>query len=494
MNATTELHALRKAYHSIQQALPWFDATVRENDPPFFKAHAHPLSTPHAQSLPLDPKYAGRLASLRKEKSVQILRYDPTISGPIQSLEPFFAEMTGEKMPLAILHTDLPFSEMGPLAVRHPGLNIIMESGPRKILYSIVEIETLLLEHPNMHLSTWNFVNWLGIERFLDKGLGQRLLFGSHWPEHNPDVAMGPIIFGQFSWRTKCELAGNNLRRLLQQDPVHPPEVPFHPPQPFIIDSHCHNVELDAPSPNGFPTPDEHMAARDWTAFMDHTAIEQIFLISAGSLFHSDTKTCGEGTRELRQHSPGRFLYWETFHPSGGPKQRERLLQSLKDGKCVGVKIHPSLHRVAADDPSYAAVFEITHSFGKPILSHTWEKSSYNPVQHLSHPVRFEKHLKQYPETRLILGHAGGRPSAFDDTVKICRSYPNVMADISGDYFDNGLIEALVAEAGVERILFGSDMDWIDPRCNLGAVLGAKISDQQAHQILRGNAERFFKL
>lgn len=76
--------------------------------------------------------------------------------------------------------------------------------------------------------------------------------------------------------------------------------------------------------------------------------------------------------------------------------------------------------------------------------------------------------------------------------IDICSEFKNVYVDLAGDYFNNGLIEFLVKTIGSDKVLFGSDVNWIDPRCNLGPILSAKIKDEDKTRILRLNAIKAF--
>ena len=80
--------------------------------------------------------------------------------------------------------------------------------------------------------------------------------------------------------------------------------------------------------------------------------------------------------------------------------------------------------------------------------------------------------LEKYPQVQLCLGHAGGRPGALDSVKKLCSEFSSVSVDISGDYFHHAMLKMLVDAVGVDKILFGSDVDWFDPRCVLGIILG----------------------
>ena len=160
----------------------------------------------------------------------------------------------------------------------------------------------------------------------------------------------------------------------------------------------------------------------------------------------------------------------------------------------VGLKIHPSFHGVPAEDPSYEPAWRFAGEHDLTILTHSWSVSDYNPVQRLSTPERFEKYVRRFPTVRLVLGHAGGRGTGRHAAVRMANEHPNVYLDIAGDIFDYRLIESLVESVPVEKILFGSDFPWLDPRANLSRVLLAEIDVAAKMKILRDNAMRVYRL
>ncbi len=487
-----DLAALREAYNAICRALPWLDASAWEHERPAFESHAKPLSTAHARAVSAGDAYAGRIAEIQERMGVDLLRFDPSRCGPVDRLDPLFPEMAAQRMPLVVLHTDLGFEEIGALAEKHPDLAIIVESGPRKLLYHYAQVLDLLRNHPNCHLSTHNFDNWQGIEEFVTLGLGDRLLYGTHGPAVSPDVAMGPIAMGRLSWEQKCAVAGNNLRRLLGQSPETPAEVPFSPPPPFIIDAHTHSIDFGVEPPFGFHTPDTDMRPSDWTAFMDAVALDALILMPGESLKDAD-RTCAHYCEALRRQAPERFFYLEVFHPNVGADHEERVAQSLNDPACLGIKIHPTGAEIPADDDAFAPAYRLAAAADKVVMSHTWEISSYNPKQYLSHPDRFRPHLERHPDLRFVFGHAGGRPSTIDAVTRLTAEFPNAYVDVAGDYYDNGLVDCLADRLGANRVLYASDMDWMDPRCNMALVLGSNLSDQNMLQVLRENALRVYR-
>ena len=365
---------------------------------------------------------------------------------------------------------------------RIPAVPLVIESGPLKLLYHIAVLEGLLQAHPNLWLCTCNLCNWLGLERLCAAGVGDRLLFGTHAPRYDADVSAAPVALAHLPWEQRCDLAGNNARRLLGLPTVSAPQPadtagPLSPA--FIIDSHGHNGP-----PGRFPTPDEHFTPVDWLRFMDACGIERLYLTPAAAI---DDPRCSslQAAGDFLEAAPDRFRCYAVFHPGGGV---ERLRMELDHPLCLGIKLHPSMHGVPADDPTYRPAFELAVRAGKPLLTHSWENSSTNPVQYLSHPARFEVHLRACPGVQLVLGHAGGRPSTAETVIDLGTRYPGVSVDLSGDYFDSGLVAMLCDRLGPRRVLFASDMNWIDPRCLLGAVLGSRLSDDDVLRCLRGNA------
>ncbi len=483
------LDKFRRNYFNIKKTLPWLDSSVWPTDKPAFAGFAKPIETSFVESLRLDLSLRGKLSSLRK-KNAFILRYDPN-TGDLDSFDTLFPEMIENSVPLAVLHTDIDFDELMSFANNNSEINIIIECGNRKILYFFEKIKEVLKKCGNVFLCTYNFCNWLGHEQLCGMGLGDRLIYGSHMPVFNSDVSMGPVIMSHLPWKNKCDIAGNNLRRLLGEEPVYPAEVKYIPPQPFIIDTHAHCIHPDHASYARFYTPDLEFSPSDWIKFMDLCGLDQIYLMPLESISNSRI-SCRESMQWLIEYNPQRFSYLEVFNPNGDDRHIRNFEMSFSDPKCVGIKIHPVQHRTNADDERYRLVYQLAEKFKKPIMSHSWEISSYNPEQYRSHPDRFRKFLDEFSELTFILGHAGGRPSTIDSVVNICNGSRNIYVDIAGDYYDNGLVEMLSSKIGAGKILFGSDVNWMDTRCNLAPVISADLDPGDILKILRFNALTVF--
>ena len=205
-----------------------------------------------------------------------------------------------------VLHTEVDFPEIEKLAAENAEWNIVITSGDRKLIYHYEKILHALRNHSNIYLCTYNFCNWLGHEHLVKLGLGGRLLYGSHSPKYSPDVSMCPIILGDFPWNTKCDIAGNNLRRLLGLEEIAVPNVTLNIPEPFIIDAHAHNQQPGVELVNGFPTPDMEFAPADWIRFMDKYACDKIFMAASEALFFDQSG--GNSNQRITGVRSGAFL------------------------------------------------------------------------------------------------------------------------------------------------------------------------------------------
>jgi predicted TIM-barrel fold metal-dependent hydrolase len=74
------------------------------------------------------------------------------------------------------------------------------------------------------------------------------------------------------------------------------------------------------------------------------------------------------------------------------------------------------------------------------------------------------------------------------------RAYPNIYLETCSSFRTPGVIEQLVAEAGADRVLFGSDTPLMDPRCQIGKIITAAIDDTAKRMILGENAQRLLRL
>jgi predicted TIM-barrel fold metal-dependent hydrolase len=253
----------------------------------------------------------------------------------------------------------------------------------------------------------------------------------------------------------------------------------------MIIDAHCHLGAW-----HQFHIPDASLATL--LATMDRLGIERAISAPMASLVGEPEMGLDEGLAAYRE-SGGRILLYTVFDPRRADSLA-LVRRSLGEPAVVGIKIHPAQHGCPADDPRWRPVWELAAEARVPILTHSWCISDYNPAQKHAQPALFARWVREFPQVALILGHAGGRYEGHRAATDLARECPNVYLDLAGDIYGLGLVEYLVAQVGGERILFGSDLTWIDPRTQLGMILDAEIAAADKARILRDNAVKLFGL
>ena len=389
-----------------------------------------------------------------------------------------------------VKHTDVSFDELEVMAKTEPEVNFIIASGDQKLLYHETRIRELITNFANIYLCTANLCNVKILEKFVAAKLTSKLLFGTMYPYLDPGQAIGPLVLGDIDWQSKCDIAGNNLRRLLGEAPVDVPEMPQVEIPALMIDAHGHTINDESQS--RFPAPMSQPVWEQWEAKLDFFGITNFFN-TPGEAISDVSKEPANLTRDFCVNSGGRVRYFEVYDPRCVETSLAVLSRSLVDPMCIGIKIHPAEHFVDADHPDYEAVFATAAKYGKPIMTHSWGVSSYNPRQKCASPEKFDKYLTLYPDAKFVFGHAGGRPNGFEHAVAMCRKHPQCMVDFAGDLFNNGFIARVIKEIGVDRVMFATDMYWIDPRCLLGQLMCIdELSDDDMLKILRFNAERFY--
>jgi predicted TIM-barrel fold metal-dependent hydrolase len=185
---------------------------------------------------------------------------------------------------------------------------------------------------------------------------------------------------------------------------------------------------------------------------------------------------------------PDRIVAYVTINPHRPRAAVEAEIARWGDAGIRGFKIHPALHSYPAAGEGYRPMFEFADERGLPVLVHSWAGDS------LAGPVILGDLAERHPGAQFLIGHAA---SSWDMIAASCdqaAGHPNVFLDVTTSSLVYDGLEAMVARAGADRILFGSDNPFLDPRPPLGRVLMSRISEDDKRLILGLNARRIFRL
>jgi uncharacterized protein len=212
---------------------------------------------------------------------------------------------------------------------------------------------------------------------------------------------------------------------------------------------------------------------------------------------HGSLSTVNYGLEELfesleRQND---FLYgYLVFNPNFENISLKSIENNFERNHIAGIKIHPSWHLCYPFDIRYDKLWQYVAERKIPVLTHSWDPEAPNKSQKFSDPYGFEKIIKKFPDLKLILAHAGGRGEMLYNVISLMEKYPNLYVDFAGDIFVPGLIEEYITRVGSQRLLFGSDMPWVDIRFHLAHLLNLSITEKDKKNILGLNAQKLFNI
>ena len=226
-----------------------------------------------------------------------------------------------------------------------------------------------------------------------------------------------------------------------------------------------------------------HFGADDLLSEMDRVGVDKIIMSGMRALSGDPV----EGNKEMLQvcnEHPDRFLMHYVANPHYASKFDEMIAPYLDHPLVKGIKVLAEGHVYPLGGPAYRRVWEVSAERGMPVLIHLLPKRDAEA---------FVKIADEYPAARLLMAHHGG-PENLDMHLPMIRDKTNIHVDTCVSLLPVGTMERLVNELGVERVLFGSDMPYLNLGGQIGKVLLAKFGDDVKKKILAGNAKRLFGL
>ncbi len=249
----------------------------------------------------------------------------------------------------------------------------------------------------------------------------------------------------------------------------------------FVVDGHCHMGPY-----RDFLVVDDGSAAA-MVRTMDVMGVD-VMLVSPHLAITCDWREGNRQSAEAAAAFPGRIVPLITVSGLAAPAEVEAELVHWHETTGIkAFKFHASLHGCDTLADGYTPVYEYADEHGTPILSHSWsgEGGTRGVIATLS---------ERYSNVQFVNAHSSSSWDAIEANCAVAEEFARYHLDLAGSRLVYGGLEYMVERVGAERILYGSDSPFFDPRPTLGRMLAARISDDDKRKILGLNAKALYRL
>lgn len=186
-----------------------------------------------------------------------------------------------------------------------------------------------------------------------------------------------------------------------------------------------------------------------------------------------------------------RVLSLAALHPDSA--NHAAIIGKLAEDGFRGIKFHPEYQLFRFNDPKMDEVWDAMSETGLVAYLHAGGERVFEPPFHSS-PHEVAELSRRFPKLRIAAAHLGGFRMWDETERELCGA--DVYLDLSHAllWMPDEQLMRIVRKHGVERILFGSDAPWQDPRDVLEAFLKLPFSDEERRLILSENARRLFRI
>ena len=204
-------------------------------------------------------------------------------------------------------------------------------------------------------------------------------------------------------------------------------------------------------------------------------------------IFHPEGRRSNDAAAAFVAAHPDRFAALAYASPLVPEGMVPELRRAIDDLGFLGVKIYPPYTPWPLDHEAWDPIYAFVEERGLPLLSHT-------DAGDVSRPAQLAAAARRFPGASFIAGHSGNVEPARSEAIQAARELPNYYLETCSTYRTPGVIEELVAGAGADRVLFGSDQPLMDPRPQVGKIVTADLTAEEKRLVLGGNAARLLGL
>ena len=215
----------------------------------------------------------------------------------------------------------------------------------------------------------------------------------------------------------------------------------------------------------------------------DVVGFDRLFVTDLTALFYDHAEGNRLLVRAMKKH-PKRILGYVTV---SSHRHGRAAVDEIRRGREVhrmrGIKMY-SYPEAPVTERGMVPILETAAELKMPLLVHAT-------------PDECATMAERVPGATILMAHSGGHPWAkgnWHRAIEVAEEHAGVLLDTATSQIDAGMIEAMVARVGAERVVFGSDMPLLDPWTQLAKVTQADISADAKQMILGGNMARLLNL
>jgi len=216
---------------------------------------------------------------------------------------------------------------------------------------------------------------------------------------------------------------------------------------------------------------------------MDRLKIDKTVIFTIEGLIRDFTR-CNDEIAEAVSKYPDRLIGFATVNPWLGDEAVQELERAVGKLGLKGLKLHPYMQGFPAADSMLFPIMEKATKLQIPVLFHSGTPPWSEPLQVAALAERF-------PDVPVILGHFG--QNMYGDTIRALKMVKNLYGETSANHFVYA-IEKAIREVGAHRILYGSDMPWLEPEPQLIKIKILKITDEERELVLGNNMARILRI
>lgn len=384
------------------------------------------------------------------------------------------------------------YSELDRFLSRYPRLKVLLIRAKWDEQRYVLP---LLQKHRNMHLSFDQFQIHYGLEYLVSIGCEEQLIFATNAPLMSMGAHRTYIDYADIPEETKQKIAGNNLLRLIGEKQL--PALRLNKnedalmaaarqgkPLPIpLIDMHMHILHENMNGAGGVCRIDRG-GPKGVFALLKRLGCVGGGFMSWNGVVSADSLAGNETVRQTLEAAPQGFWGLMSFDPShySQAELKKLIPKYYEDKRFIGMKPY-HVYGVEYHHHSYDIWWEYGNAHHLYALIHR-TRNDYLEVETLA---------KKYTNVRWMVAHCGADYSTADQTIETLLKYPNVYAEITLTPVTFGVIDYLVAHAGEDRIVYGSDLPMRDPRQQLGWVVYSRVPVEVKRKILSRNGLRIIE-